>query len=345
MEKTEKPKSSWQERKTELKHKWLTPFIYVEWYCEWLSYLLGRWALLDILGHVGRFSILVSIIVGVYVYWSEADERRMQAENQRKAKHYQAWQVINAAHGKPGSGGRIDALQDLNKDKVSLNGVDLSNAFLPDIELKYADLEDANFSVADLKNANFSGAYLRKANFFGADLKIANFSGAVLQEANLSGADLINADLSYADLSSATLIKTRLFRSDLTGANLIDSDLRSASLSSADLSGTCFESANLTDAQLSLANLKGAEFDMVDVNGANLTGADLRKSIFKNVANWQKIQSIQFANIYGIRDAPEGFIEWAKENGAGSFEKDGEWEKFVKEQKEKLGDKKFKTTQ
>jgi hypothetical protein len=30
----------------------------------------------------------------------EADERRMEAENQRKAKHYQAWQAINAAQGK-----------------------------------------------------------------------------------------------------------------------------------------------------------------------------------------------------------------------------------------------------
>jgi len=43
-----------------------------------------------------------------------------------KMRHYQAWQVINTAQDKGGSGGRIEALQELNADKVSPVGVDVS---------------------------------------------------------------------------------------------------------------------------------------------------------------------------------------------------------------------------
>lgn len=83
-----------------IKHKWLVPFVYFEWKCEQLSELLKRWAFLNILGHVGRFGILVSFVLGAYYYVTEADQRRMEAENERKAKHCQAWQVINAARGR-----------------------------------------------------------------------------------------------------------------------------------------------------------------------------------------------------------------------------------------------------
>ena len=51
-------------------------------------------------------------------------------EDRLKAKHYQAWQVINSAHGNRGSGGRIDALRDLAQDGVSLAGVNLDRARL-----------------------------------------------------------------------------------------------------------------------------------------------------------------------------------------------------------------------
>lgn len=66
--------------------------------------MLGRWAFLDVLGHTGRFAILVAVISYI---WG--------IEGRQKERHYQAWQVINAAQGKPGSGGRIDALKDLKK--------------------------------------------------------------------------------------------------------------------------------------------------------------------------------------------------------------------------------------
>jgi len=77
--------------------------------------------------YAGRLTVLVAVIF----YIVGCPERQRQAENQRKTKHYQAWQVINSAQGKKYSGGRIDALQDLNKEEVDLIGVDIYNAFLP----------------------------------------------------------------------------------------------------------------------------------------------------------------------------------------------------------------------
>ena len=61
MSDSEKPES-WRERKQFIKHKWFVPFIYVEWRCEQLSKLLDHWAFLDILGHAGRFTVLVAVI-------------------------------------------------------------------------------------------------------------------------------------------------------------------------------------------------------------------------------------------------------------------------------------------
>jgi len=91
----------------------------------------------------------------------EAEERRMKAENerqqavdQRKAKQYQAWQVINISQGKRSGGGRKDALEDLHKDKVPLVGVDISKAYLPELNLEKANLGGANLAEAILFNAN-----------------------------------------------------------------------------------------------------------------------------------------------------------------------------------------------
>jgi hypothetical protein len=62
-------------------------------------------------------------LLAVVSYFSESKDRIKQ-------KHYQAWQVINSAQGKGGSGGRIDALEELHADGVPLVGIDVNGAFL-----------------------------------------------------------------------------------------------------------------------------------------------------------------------------------------------------------------------
>src|ERR1700741_4710735 len=71
-----------------------------------------------------------------------------ESGNRIKQKHYQAWQVINTAQGKGGSGGRIEALEELNADGVPLVGVDVSSAFLQGLTLERANLLRADFSSA-----------------------------------------------------------------------------------------------------------------------------------------------------------------------------------------------------
>lgn len=268
MDKAEKKGESWQQRKKRIKHKWAVPFDFIEWNCEWCSELLKRWAFLDVLEHLGRLTILVAVVF----YFTESGDRR-------KAKHYQAWQVINSAQGQTGSGGRIEALQDLNGDGVSLAGVDISKAYLQMVNLAEAELLDANLAEAILVGANFADAMLA----------VADLTGANLQHGNLSEAILFNANLAEADLWCANLSGAILIRSNLAEANIA---------------------------------------------GANLAGANLSESNLANIKDWQKVASIKYANIFGVVNPPDGFIEWAMEQGAVSMEDKEKGGKLIKKKME-----------
>jgi hypothetical protein len=229
----------WALVKTGLKHRWMVPFRAFEWLWEWIAYGLSRWSFLEVLEYLGSFSVLI----GVIFYFSESGDRIKQ-------RHYQAWQVINTAQGKGGSGGRIEALQELNEDKIPLVGVDVSSAFLQGIRLEHANLLRADMSGADLRGSNFTDA-----NLTFADIHDANFRGAILENTLLSSADL-------------------------KGADLVGS------------------------------SLKGADLSQVDLTGADLRSSDLA------FAKWRQIRSVKGANIAGVKDAPEGFVQWALANGA-----------------------------
>ena len=170
--KISKRPTPWNTLRAGLKHSWMVPFRAFEWLWEWVAYGLSRWSFLEVLEYLGSFSVLV----GVIFYFSESGDRVKQ-------RHYQAWQVINTAQGKGGSGGRIDALQELNEDKIPLVGVDVSSAFLQGVRLERANLLRANMSAADLRRSVLASADL---NF--ADLHNANFRGSNLQNASLSNA-------------------------------------------------------------------------------------------------------------------------------------------------------------
>ncbi len=184
--------------------QWLVPFIAIEWVSEWLAFVLSRWSLLEVLEYLSAFSVLVAVIF----YFSESGDRIKQ-------RHYQAWQVINTAQGKGGSGGRIEALQELNADKVPLVGVDVSAAFLLGLDLHGANLMRSDFSSADLRESklvsvDFTLANLNSANFRDAALDHAKFAQADLRNADLKGSSLVGADLSGATLDNADLRQANL---------------------------------------------------------------------------------------------------------------------------------------
>src|ERR1700736_697781 len=189
------------------RHPVLVPLHWLEWACRWLAYWLSGWAFLEVLEYVGTLSILIAVIS----YFAESGDRTKQ-------KHYQAWQVINTGQGKGGSGGRIEALQDLNMDGVPLVGLDVSDSFLQRVNLDGADLARANFSSADVREASFVAAKLEFANLTSGNFRNSNFRKADLQNATLQDADLHAVNFSDADLAGADLSKADLRNSDLHNA-------------------------------------------------------------------------------------------------------------------------------
>ena len=175
---------------------------------EWAAYYLSNWKFLEVLEYMSSLSILVAVIF----YFSESGDRAKQ-------KHYQAWQVINTAQGKGGSGGRLEALQELNSDRVPLVGVDVSGAFLMGIELKGSKLVRANFSGADVRNSDLRGVDFSDANLQSANFRYSKFRNASFQRAELDDADLVGADLSEADLTGASLARADLRNTNLSQIN------------------------------------------------------------------------------------------------------------------------------
>jgi len=196
---------SWKTLSRRIKHRWSVPFVAFEWIWEWAAFGLSNWRFLEVLEYLSTFSVLV----GVILYFSESGDRI-------KLRHYQAWQVINTAQGKGGSGGRIEALQELNQDKVSLVGVDVSSSFLRGIKLQQASLVRADLSAADVRDADLKGD-----DFADADLHSANFRNAELGGVSFEAADMADVDLLGSNLRGAVF----------DGTDLGDADLRNADLS------------------------------------------------------------------------------------------------------------------
>ncbi len=184
---------------------WLLPLLVIEWPFAWLAYALSRWSFLEVLEYLGSFSVLIAVIF----YFSESGDRIKQ-------KHYQAWQVINTAQHMGGSGGRIEALAELNADGVPLVGVDVSSAFLQGVQLPKARLLRANFSNADVRNSNLESADLSFASLNGANFRLSNLQHVSLIFADLSEADFCGAHLNGANLSDATLDNADLGNADLS---------------------------------------------------------------------------------------------------------------------------------
>jgi len=212
--------AAWSHYQAQTKNPVLIPFHWLEWFFRWLAYWLSGWALLEVLEYIGTLSILVAVIS----YFAESGDRIKQ-------KHYQAWQVINTAQGKGGNGGRIDALEELNNDRVALVGVDLSDAFLQRVKLDGADLVRSNFSSADVREGSFVGARMEYANLASGNFRNGSFRNANLRNATLQDADLQGVNLSETNFQGADLSKADLRNADLRNAKWAEiADLKLANI-------------------------------------------------------------------------------------------------------------------
>ena len=147
------------------------------------------------------------------------------------------------------------------------------------VNLHDADLSEAWLDSADLRQVSFRGSALRKTNFNSTQL-----SGAMFK---------------FADAAGAYFMGTQA-----DGVQFMFSDL----------SGAIFSQAILTDANFNQTTLKGATISG-DVRGASFYQANLENASL-GLENWRLIDTIDGTNIFGVRHAPDGFIEWALANGA-----------------------------
>ena len=245
----DRPKS-WPEQRQKVGARQLIFLHKLEWYFSWAAWALSNWAFLEVIESLSTFSVLVVVVF----YFADSG-------NRIKQRHYQAWQVINTAQGKGGSGGRIEALQELNHDNVPLIGVDAGGAFLMGINLRGARLSRCTLQSSDLRNSDLANADLTFCN-----LRSANFRGSSLDRAQMQDTDLTGADLNGSSLSGATL------------------------------------------------------------NRADLTRTDLRNADLSRVA-WQQVASFHLANVWGVRNPPDGFVAFALAHGAVVLASDDDWAK------------------
>jgi uncharacterized protein YjbI with pentapeptide repeats len=265
----------------------------------------------------------LAILTGLGIYF-------LETPNRRKRTQYEAWQVITSAQGQGGSGGRIQALQDLNAEKVSLAAVSAAKADLTGVKLPHADLERANLSGSKLDRADLHEANLWKvdlskaimveanlskskligAKLIGATFRGADFSDAILRGTNFSSADLSRVNLRGADLSGANLSDANLLQADLTGAIMHDTNLSEARLIEANLQGADLSGAKLIRTTLIGADLREADLSRANLNGANLLNANLSGASLK-AANFEKA-NLQGANLECLRDYDADAIALAK---------------------------------
>jgi hypothetical protein len=143
-----------------LNKPWARPITLMEEFVEDITYWLEKWDFIKLLDYASK----ITIIIGFFTFINQLFKADERVRIERVKAQYEAWQVINSAAGQGGSGGRIDALQSLNKDRISLARLTVEGANLTGINLQHAKLQGANFRNANLSEANLSGANLDGAS-------------------------------------------------------------------------------------------------------------------------------------------------------------------------------------
>jgi hypothetical protein len=171
----------------------------------------------------GKAGTIFATVFSLLQYCGEVPKRQQQ-------NYFQAWQLINTASTQPGQGGRVQALEYINKDKPwwivppflkfvpkckkekeneCLVGVKIEKANLNGVDLEGANLTSSEFGGTSFRDANLKGVIFKDAEFAFIDKddnnkkKFANFKGANLENADLSNAD--DFDPSGAILCNTTM--------------------------------------------------------------------------------------------------------------------------------------------
>ena len=97
-----------------------------------------------------------------------------------------------------------------------------------------------------------------------------------------------------------------------------------ADLTTASFRGSDFRRANLENASLRDTDLNGSNLGSSDLRETDLSRADLRNCDLQSI-DWERITNINLANVFGVREARTGFVQWAVGHGAVLVESDPDW--------------------
>ena len=148
-------------------------FLRIDLWIVYLWYSLEKHKVFTILEKLGY----LSLVFGLLIFLLEIPQKNKKLE-------YEAWEIINDNQGVPASGGRLKALQDLNQKsfirggQVSLAGINLENAIIPQINLENSILSNSNFTDANLTNIKITKKELRINNTW----RNANLGGKTPEE-------------------------------------------------------------------------------------------------------------------------------------------------------------------
>ena len=324
----------------QIKRKWLqsplkAPWIYIEIFLENLHQSLNRMAIFQIFDFVSK----LFIIIAIFTFFVETEERIKQRDLEQRRTIYEAWQVINSGIGKP-SNGRKEALEFLHNKGQVLAGLNISNAVLEDLQLSGAILKSSDMSYAELSRSEFSDAELVHTDFSNASLWKVNFSGASLSRTNFSQTDFFQANLSKANVLCANFwdaknltfdqlnksanwasalyspsfqdyLRTKVGKSSALGKRLRPKPARDhngkiiidaeAKLVSANLVCEDLTDVNLENVDLSGADLSFAKLSRANLKNANLSGAKLHGAIIDNAnLNGAELHDADFRNAKGL---------------------------------------------
>lgn len=214
--------------------------------------------------------VLISLALTLFKYFQEAPKRQQQ-------DHYQAWEIINSANGQKASGGRIEALEELNKDGVKLWKLVVDEADLSGIKLVKGQLANTSFKNATLGctvvEKKEKCSTMRNANLYKAQFQNAHLSKIDFQETNLIDANFKKAHLEQAKFQKAHLYKANLEEAKIKGANFQGANLENTKFKDAIMCGDVFDQATSSRKYI-CANF---------IEAKNLTAEQV-----KSAKNWEK---------------------------------------------------------
>ncbi|MFM6022683.1 MAG: pentapeptide repeat-containing protein, partial [Dolichospermum sp.] len=258
---------------------WWSLIEWVSWFLKFPKNIKLR-LLKTILSIALEKGVLISLAVTLFKYFQEAPKRQQQ-------DHYQAWEIINSASGQKASGGRIEALEELNKDGVKLwnlvvDKADLSGIRLGKGQLAYTSFKNARLGCIEVEKKEKCSSF-RKANLYKAQFQNAYLYHIDFQGTNLIDANLQKADLEKAELQNASLYKANFEKAQLPDAKFQGADLENTNFKDAIICGDIFDESTSSKKTI-CANFSGANF-----SGANFIGAqNLTPEQVKSANNWEK---------------------------------------------------------